>query len=294
MSVQAGGDVFDSLAYKETTQEQRQAAAGAWHRFGPTLETWLGPATEIMLDLARIGPGNRVLDVAAGAGGQSIAAARRVGRTGSVLATDLSSNMLERAALAAQSTGFPNVATRVMDGENLEVEPGFFDVVISRLGLIYFPDPRRALASAHRALKPGGRIAAIVYTTAERNEFLSIPISIIRRRGHLPRPARNHPGPFSLGGRRVLERALAEAGFVEIETVVVPAALTLASAAEFVRFERESFGGLDQLLAGLAESEREELWAEVETELARFETPSGFEGPCELLVVGATRTPFQP
>lgn len=289
MRLQAGGDFFDPLAYKDTTREQWQAAADAWHRFGPTLETWLGRVTELMLDLARIGPGSRVLDVAAGAGGQSIAAAGRVGPSGSVLATDLSSNILERAALAAQFAGFPNVATRVMDGEQLEVDAAFFDAVISRLGLIYFPDQRRALASAHRALKPGGRIAAIVYTTAERNEFFSIPISIIRRRAQLPPPVRGQPGPFSLGRPGVLERVLAEAGFAEIETVVVPAPLTLASAAECVRFERESFGALHQMLAGLAESEREQVWAEVETELARFEGPNGFEGPCELLVAAATR-----
>lgn len=289
MSAQAGGEFFDALVYDERTREQWQAAADAWHRFGPTLETWLGPVTEIMLDLARIGPGSRVLDVAAGSGGQSIAAAERVGPSGSVLATDLSSNIVERAALAAQSAGFPNVATRVMDGEKLEVDAAFFDAVISRLGLVYFPDQRRALGSAHRALKPGGRIAVIIYTTAERNEFISIPISIIRRRAQLPPSARDQPSPFSLGGPGVLERVLADAGFAEIETVVVPAPLTLASAAECVRFERESFGALHQMLAGLAESEREQVWAEVETELARFEGPNGFEGSCELLVAAATR-----
>jgi SAM-dependent methyltransferase len=289
MSLRTEADAFDPVAYKEATREQWDVAADAWHRFGQTLETWLGPATEIMLDLARVGPGGRVLDVAAGAGGQSIAAAKRVGPTGVVLATDLSPNILERAALAAHVAGFPTVATRVMDGENLEVEPGFFDAVISRLGLIFFPDQRRALASARRALTPGGRIAAIVYTTAERNEFFSIPIAISRRRAQLPFPARGQPGPFSLGGEGVLERNLADAGFGEIETMVVPAPLRFESAAEFVRFERESFGALHQMLAGLGASEREQVWSEVETELGRFEGPNGFEGPCELLVAAATR-----
>jgi SAM-dependent methyltransferase len=289
MSVPTEADAFDPVAYKKATREQWDAAADAWHRFGQTLETWLGPATEIMLDLARLGPGGRVLDVAAGAGGQAIAAAKRVGPTGAVLATDLSANILERAALAAQVVGFRTVATRVMDGENLEVEPGFFDAVISRLGLIDFPDQRRALASARRALKPGGRIAAIVYTTAERNEFFSIPISIIRRRAQLPSPARGEPGPFSLGGEGMLEQMLAGLGFGEIETTVVPAPLRLGSAADCVRFERESFGALHQMLAGLGESEREDVWAEIETELGRFDGPSGFEGSCELLVAAATR-----
>src|ERR1700693_6267575 len=90
-----GGGQFDAGAYKRGTREQWQTAAAAWHRWGPTLEAWLGPATELMLDLAQVGPGSHVLDVAAGAGGQSLAAARRVGVTGAGLATDISSALLE-------------------------------------------------------------------------------------------------------------------------------------------------------------------------------------------------------
>ena len=64
---------FDPIQYKQTTQEQWQAAAAAWNQWEPTLEQWLGPATELMLDLAELRPGNRVLDLAAGAGGQTLA-----------------------------------------------------------------------------------------------------------------------------------------------------------------------------------------------------------------------------
>lgn len=80
---------FDPIAYKATTQEQWQAAAEAWHRWGPTIEQWLGEATETMLDLAGVGEGARVPDVAAGAGGQTLTAARRVGPAGRVLASDI-------------------------------------------------------------------------------------------------------------------------------------------------------------------------------------------------------------
>ena len=82
---------FDPIRYKGTTREQWQTAAEPWYRWGPTVEDWLGKATETMLDMAEIGPGSRVLDVAAGAGGQTIAAAERVGPSGYVLATDISS-----------------------------------------------------------------------------------------------------------------------------------------------------------------------------------------------------------
>src|SRR5690242_4053942 len=117
---------FDPAAYKRTTTDQWQTAAEPWHRWGPTLEAWLGEATEVMLDLAGVGSGSRVLDVAAGAGGQTLAAARRVGPEGRVLATDISSNILAFAEQSAHEAGLHNVETRVVDGEQLDVEAGAF------------------------------------------------------------------------------------------------------------------------------------------------------------------------
>ena len=272
---------FDPVKHKETTREQWQTAAEPWHRWGPTVEAWLGQATETMLDMAGVGTGARVLDVAAGAGGQTIAAARRVGSAGYVLATDISENILEFASEAAQDEGLTNVQTHVMDGEELEeLEEGTFDAVISRVGLIYFPDQQGALTGMLRALKPGGKIAAVVYSTPENNKFFSVPVSIIRRRAQLPPPLPGQPGPFSLGGNGVLEEVYRRAGFGEVHTQLVPSPLRLSSAAECVRFERESFGALHQMLSGLPESERGAVWEEIEEELRQF------EGPCEM-VVGA-------
>ena len=276
---------FDPAKYKDTTKQQWQAAAEAWHRWGPTLAEWLGPATETMLDMAGVRPGSRVLDVAAGAGEQTLVAARRVGPEGHILATDISSNILEFAASEARAAGLPNVETRVMDGENLdELDADSFDAVISRVGLIYFPDQQKALTGMLRVLKPGGRIGAIVYSTADKNQFFSIPISIIRRRAELPPPLPGQPGPFSLGAPGVLEEAFRFAGFRDIEARVVPAPVRMASAAECVRFERESFGALHQMMATLSDAEREETWQEIEQELKQFETADGFEGPCEMVV----------
>jgi SAM-dependent methyltransferase len=182
------------------------------------------------------------------------------------------------------------VETRAADGEALtELEASSFDAVICRVGLIYFPDRQRALRGMHRALRRGGRIAAVVYSTAERNEFFSIPVSVIRRRAHLPAPLPGQPGPFSLGGAGVLEAALGEAGFGCVSVDAVDSPLRLGSAAECVRFERESFGALHQMLAGVAPEEREDVWAEIHDALSRFETDDGFIGPCQLLVATGTK-----
>jgi ubiquinone/menaquinone biosynthesis C-methylase UbiE len=275
---------FDPEQYKETTREQWQRAAAAWDRWGATLGAWLGPATETMLDMARVGPGCRVLDVAAGAGEPAISAAKRVDPGGSVLATDISPNILEYAAASARAQGLDNVETRAMDGEHLELADESFDVVISRVGLIYFPDQGRALAEMRRVLVPGGRVAAIVYSTPEQNRFFSLPVGIIRRRAQLPPPGPGQPGPFSLGAPGALEDAFRRAGFRDVETRTVAAPLRMATAAECARFERESFGALHQMLAGLSEAERAETWAEVERELRGFEGADGFAGPCELVV----------
>src|SRR5258707_8900878 len=96
---------FDPAAFKETTRQQWQNAAAAWHRWTPTLQAWLGPITEAMLDEAKLQPGDRVLDLAAGAGDPSLSAAERVGPSGHVLATHISSNILEFAAESAHERG---------------------------------------------------------------------------------------------------------------------------------------------------------------------------------------------
>jgi SAM-dependent methyltransferase len=276
---------FDANQYKATTRQQWEDAAEAWHRWGPTLEEWLGPATERMLNAAEVTTGHRVLDVAAGAGGQSLVAAGRVGPSGRVVATDISPTILTYAAKAAADAGVTNMETRVADGEALDELPSeTFDAVICRVGLIYFPDQRKALVGMRRALRDGGRFAAIVYSTPERNRFFSLPVSIIRERAKLAAPQPGQPGPFSLGGPGVIEAALQAAGFSEVTVETIAAPLRLASAADCVRFERESFGALHQMLAGIPAEQRPGVWDEIETALGQFETTEGFVGPCELLL----------
>ena len=281
---------FDPIKFKATTRVQWDNAADAWHRWGPLLGEWLGPATERMLDLAGVRAGSRVLDVAAGAGEQTLRAARRVGPDGHVLATDISPEILRYAAAAAREAGYSQVETRELDGEALaDLPAATFDAVISRVGLIYFPDQQQALAGMKHALKPGGRIGAVVYSTPQKNAFFSVPVSIIRRRASLPPPLPGQPGPFSLGADGVLAATLERAGFRDVTVESMDAPVRLPSAAECVRFERESFGALHQMMAALSEDERADTWREIESELKTYEGPEGFVGPCEMLVAVGVR-----
>ncbi len=275
---------FDAEKYKATTRAQWDGAAQAWNDWGGVLRHWLGEATEVMLDMAGVAAGGRVLDIAAGAGDQTLQAAGRVGAAGHVLATDISPAILRFALANAERAGYRNVTSQVADGESLAVPAASFDAAISRLGLIYFPDQQAALAAMMRALKPGGRVAAIVYSTPENNGFFSIPVSIIRRRANLPPPQPGQPGPFSLGGPGRLEAVLRQAGLRDVKSVTVAAPLRMASAADCLRFEQESFGALHQMLAGLDAPAKADAWAEIASELGRFEHDGTFEAPCELVI----------
>lgn len=283
------GQAFDPVAFKETTRQQWQNAAAAWHRWTPTLQTWLGPVTDAMLDLADLKPGDHVLDLAAGAGEPALSAAKRVGPSGHVLATDISSNILDFAAETARERGLTNFETRVMDGEKPDQPDDSFAAVLSRLGLIYFPDRAGALQGARRVLRRGGRVVLASFSTPDHNRFFSIPIGIIRRRAGLATPAPGLPGPFSLGGPGVMEATLKDTGFSDVRTQIVQPPLKLKSAAECTLFERESFGALGQMLAGLPAAEQEAVWDEIEQELRVFETKGAFEAETELVVGAGTR-----
>lgn len=82
----------------------------------------------------------------------------------------------------------------------------------------------------------------------------------------------------------MIEDAFRVAGFREVGSQLVSAPLRMANTEDYVRFARESFGALHQMLTGLTSAQREEAWQEISTELTRFEGPNGFEGPCELIV----------
>jgi SAM-dependent methyltransferase len=242
-----------------------------------------------MLDLAQIQPGQRILDIAAGAGEPAVSAAERVGPSGYVLATDISEGIVELALQVARERGLKQIETRVMDGEKFDLPDASFDAVLCRLGLMYMPHPVTALREWRRALRSGGRVAVVVFSTPDRNSWGAVPVSIIRRRAQLPSPVPGQPGPFSLGGPGVLEGVFRQAGFANSEVRAVPVPLRMASAAEYVRLAREAFGAFNAMMAHLSRQERESVWNEVEGSMRSFESPGGFEVPGECLVGAATK-----
>ena len=280
---------FDAAKYKNAQREQWNKDGAAWRRWNPTLDRWYGEVTRQMLDMAWIQPGQRILDIAAGAGEPAVSAAERVGPGGYVLATDISEGIVELALQVARERGLKQIETRAMDGEKLDLPDASFDAVLCRLGLMYMPHPVTALREWRRALRAGGRVAVVVFSTPDRNRWGAVTASIIRRRAQLPPPVPGQPGPFSLGGPGVLEGFFRQAGFANPEVRAMPVPHRMANAADYVRVAREAFGAFNAMMAHLSPQERESVWNEVEGSMRSFESPDGFEVPGECLVGAATK-----
>lgn len=280
---------FDAAKYKNAQREQWNKDGAAWRRWTPTLDRWYGGATRQMLDVASIQPGQRILDIAAGAGEPAVSAAERVGPGGYVLATDISEGIVELALQVARERGLEQIETRAMDGEKLDLPDASFDAVLCRLGLMYMPHPVTALREWRRALKAGGRIAVVVFSTPDRNPWGAMPASIIRRRAQLSPPVPGQPGPFSLGSPGMLQDVFRQAGFADPEVHAVPAPHRAANAAEYVRVAREAFGAFNAMMAHLPPPESDSVWNEVEGSMRIFESPDGFEVPGECLIGAATK-----
>lgn len=175
---------------------------------------WLDQATQAMLSMAGVKPGCHVLDVAAGAGDQTLDIAQRVGHRGFVLATDLSPDLLQVAKRKAADAGYKNVEILTSEGESLQVENARFDAVVCRMGLMIFGDPLQGLREMKRVLKPDGGVCPMVFSAPDGNPCIATLLSMARQHAALPPRDPYQPGGlFSLGKPGLIDDLFRQAGF---------------------------------------------------------------------------------
>jgi SAM-dependent methyltransferase len=238
--------------------------------------------------MAGIHPGTRVLDLACGAGSQTIHAAKRVGPSGGVVACDISATMLDHVRQSAVAANLQNIETLECPADELDETLLPFDAAICRLGLMLFPSPSRALKALQRVLKPDARFAALVFTTPDNNPFLARTMAIVLRCAGKSPPKPGQPGLFALGGDKILEGLMRDSGLVQIETKPVTASLNLPSASHALEMMREAFGAYRAVVADLSDAEKSKAWNEVYECLRQFERRDGFGGEFEFIIgVGA-------
>ncbi len=262
-----------------------QAASG-WNEHTPLIRAWLQQATDALISCANIAEGMRVLDVAAGAGDQTLSLADKVGAGGAIVATDISPAILSYAAAHAARGGHRHVEICVADAESLPLDDARFDAAICRLGLMLMPRPDRALSEIRRVLKPDARLAALVFSQIERNPCLAIMMRVACKHAGLPPADPYRPGSLvSLGKPGRLAGMFAEAGFRHVVATRLPAPMILPAVANYMQFVQDSAAPIVAILSRLDPAARARAWAEIEDELRAFSTPDGWSGPNELLLV---------
>jgi len=190
-------------------------------------EDQLRPAQDLLMELAALRPGERVLDVACGTGLVTFRAAEAVGSAGEVVGTDISQTMVDLAGELAEQRGLANTSFERMDAEEHKLPDASFDVVLCALGMMYVPDPVRAFAEQLRLLKPGGRAVSAVWGQRDRCGWAEIfPITDARVESEVC------PMFFQLGTKEALKTAFEMAGFAGIELQRLPSVLEYASAAD--------------------------------------------------------------
>ncbi len=201
-------------------QFEQQAASGYDQAVG-TMTRQLVPT---LVSMAKLSPGQVVLDVASGTGIAAAAAAQAVGPSGRVTASDISPAMIAQAR--QRLTGLTNVAFSVDDAQAMRFQNEAFDAVICNMGVMYLPEPPRGLAEMRRVLRRGGRLAVSV-NTAPTTALVSRILPIIDR--HAPK-LNDRSGPNSFDGSEPhMRELLAAAGFADVETVTESRDLTFAS-----------------------------------------------------------------
>jgi ubiquinone/menaquinone biosynthesis C-methylase UbiE len=170
---------------------------------------------ERLVAAVRPQPGERVLDVATGPGAAALVAAKLVGPAGRVLATDLAPEFGEIVAAESAAAGVDNVEFRVMGAEGLALPDASFDVVLCQFGLMFVPDPVRALSEMRRVLRPRGRLGVAVWSSPEKVDHFLASRILTRLAPPLPEGERM-PTPLELSEPGLIDRHVAAADFREI------------------------------------------------------------------------------
>lgn len=264
---------MDPAAIRAQEKDRWNFVAAGWKTWWEVIEGWSQPVSDRLVEMAGVGPGNAVLDIATGAGEPALTAARRVGPAGRVVATDLSSAMMRLAAERAAADGLDNIEFREACAETLSLPGATFDAALCRWGLMFMPKPVAALERAHAHLGPGGRLAVSAWGAPEEVPMISMGRTIFS--SLLPPPPDPDIGPFRFAEAGTLEGLLAATGFDDIEGEPITVTVEFPGMADFIRYRQEVSTQDLALRQNHPPEKVAETWAAVAEEAAAYAGPDG-------------------
>lgn len=241
----------------------------------------------VLLAAAATGPADAVLDVGCGTGGFTCELARAV-PAGRVVGIDVAAPLIALVRGRARA-GPANVSFVEGDASVHPFDPGSFDVVVSRFGSMYFGHPVPAFAHLATALRPGGRLALVVWRELAANEWMAAVGEALAGGRPLPERPPGHLGAFALAEEAVVRDVLGEAGFVDVRVEPVDAPVVLGAdtgeAFDFV----STLDLARRMLEGLDAAARRAALAQLRRVLAAHEGPGGVRFGSGAWAVGARR-----
>lgn len=268
-----------------TLREWRDNAA-YWAHYGPTIHTIFAPLTRALIEEAQIGAAHSVLDVAGGAGEPSLTIARHVGESGSVMCTDAIPEMVAAARSEAARLSIGNIEFRQCLADALPFDDDSFDITVSRLGVMFFPDPVAALREMLRVTKPGGAISLAVWHKSEANPFCHLVTDVMSRHVSTPPADPDAPNAFRFAEPGKLVRVLSDAGAVKVKERMLDFRIEAPiSPLEFWTMRSGMSVTLREKLETLPAAEREQISAEVQALVRDFFTNDHMSFPATMIIV---------
>ena len=270
----------------ENIVEAWRESAQFWARHSETIRTMFMPLTRVLVEHAGIHEGQSVLDVAGGAGEPSLTIAGIVGPAGSVTCTDAVNEMVETARSEAQRRGITNVQFRQCMADALPFASNSFDVTVSRLGAMFFPDPVAALREMLRVTKPGGSLALAVWHKSEVNPFCYVVTGVIDRHINPGVVDPDAPNAFRFAEPGKLAALMTEAGASDVKEHEVKFNIEAPiSPLQFWTMRSQTSDTLREKLAKLPADEQTQIAGEIEQAVKDFFPSNHMRFPAQMIVV---------
>ena len=275
---------------KQTIGEWQETAQ-YWVKHSETIRAMFAPVTTALMEKAGIHEGQSVLDVAGGAGEPSLTIARVVGPSGSVTCTDAVAEMVEAAKTEAARQDLTNMQFRDCVAENLPFPDKAFDVVVSRLGAMFFPDPLAALREMLRVTKPGGVLALVVWHESKLNPFCHLVSGVMEQHVSAQPADPDAPSAFRFAAEGELANILTEAGAVDVSESEIRFEIEAPiSAEEFWQLRKETSETLRTKLKQLPSDEQTQIGSEVQQAVAKFFPNNQMKFPAAMILVTGRRS----
>jgi enediyne biosynthesis protein CalE5 len=251
---------IDPAKYKEDQRRGWNNVANGWLKWWKITENAGSNLSKRLIELAEIKQGSRVLDISTGIGEPAITAAYEIGKSGHVLAIDISPQMLAVAKERAKSRGLQDlIEFREGDAETTDLLSSTFDAALCRFGLMFLPNVKAGLLNIHNSLVNEGRFAAAVWASPDKVPFISLPFNILMKKTNIPPPPQNAPGPFSLSDEKLLKEYFNNFGFKDVTIERQNMIFNFKSAEEFTNFVCETASPVQVMLSSQSEERKKEI-----------------------------------